>query len=243
MEQFSLWGTVVNVLTVLAGSSIGMLIKHFMGRSKSQGMEQLSDTVLKGLGLCVMVIGISGAVADGDTLVMILSVAIGAVIGHLLRLDHGITVLGEKVETLTRARFGNVAQGFVSASLLFCVGSMTVVGALNSGLIGDHSMLYTKSLLDFVSSTVFAASMGIGVMFAAAFVLVFQGSITLLAVWVAPLLNTEVITCMTCVGSVLIIGLALNMLGITKLKIMNYLPAIFLPIGLIPLANWLATLI
>ncbi|MBQ5772616.1 MAG: DUF554 domain-containing protein, partial [Clostridia bacterium] len=161
---------------------------------------------------------------------------------HLLRLDHAIHALGAKVESATRSRFGNVAEGFVSASLLFCVGSMTVVGALNSGLTGDHSMLYTKSILDLVSSILLSLSMGIGVLFSAGFVLVLEGSIALLAQWIAPFLGEAVVLCMSGVGSLLIIGLALNVLGVTKLKIMNYLPAIFLPIGLIPLSSWLASL-
>ena len=120
---------------------------------------------------------------------------------------------------------------------------MTIVGSLNSGLMNDHTMLYTKSTLDFVSAIVFSVSLGIGVMFSSVFVLVFQGSITLLAQWVAPVLSTEVITCMTGVGSILIIGLALNMLGITKLKVMNYMPAIILPALLIPLVNWVGSVL
>ena len=119
---------------------------------------------------------------------------------------------------------------------------MTVVGALNSGLTGDHSMLYTKSILDLVSSILLSLSMGIGVLLSAGFVLVLEGSIALLAQWIAPFLGEAVVLCMSGVGSLLIIGLALNVLGVTKLKIMNYLPAIFLPIGLIPLSNWLASL-
>ena len=117
---------------------------------------------------------------------------------------------------------------------------MTVVGSLNSGLTGDHTMLYTKAVLDFVSALILATSLGIGVGFSAAFLLVFQGSITLLAQWIAPYLNNDVITCMSIVGSILIIGLAFNVLGMTKLKIMNYLPAIFLPALLIPLADWVS---
>ena len=241
-------------------------------KEQSETMRSISDCVLKGLALCALAIGITGTVkasVDGQilaalqgsyvgspeypvqlmselsserTLIIIISMALGALIGQLLDLDKLIGRLGERVEALASNRFGNVAQGFVSASLLFCVGSMTIVGALNSGLQNDHSMLYTKSVLDFVSSIVFSVSLGIGVLFSAAFVLVFQGSITLLAQWVAPFLSGEVITCMTVVGSLLIIGLALNLLGLTKLKIMNYLPAVFLPVFLLPIADWLAKL-
>ena len=124
----------------------------------------------------------------------------------------------------------SIAEGFVTASLLFCVGSMAVVGSIQSGLSGDHEMLFTKSALDFCSSLIFSASLGIGVILAAGTVLVYQGSITLLAQWIAPYMNDYTVDEMTCVGSLLIIGLALNMLNITDLKIMNYLPAVFLPI-------------
>lgn len=274
MEQFKLWGTLVNTFAVLGGSMIGLLIKHLMGGGKKQSarMEQLSDTIIKGVALCVLAIGITGTIkaavndqilgalegsyvgtpesplqlvadlAGERSLLLIVSMVVGALIGQLLDLDRGINWLGEKVECAARDRFGNVAQGFVTASLLFCVGSMTIVGSLNSGLLGDHSMLYTKSILDFVASILFSVSLGIGVMFSSAFVLVFQGSITLLAQWIAPLLSTEVITCMTGVGSILIIGLALNVLGITKLKIMNYTPAIFMPAIFIPLLEWVGQL-
>ena len=274
MEQFKLWGTVVNALAVIGGSAIGLLFKHFLGgNKKNERMERLSDCIFKGVALCVLAIGLTGTIkaavndqimgalegsfvgtpatplqlvsdiAGEQTLIIIVSMAIGALLGQLVDLDHGINLLGAKVENLARARFGNVAQGFVTASLLFCVGSMTIVGSLNSGLMNDHTMLYTKSTLDFVSAIVFSVSLGIGVMFSSVFVLVFQGSITLLAQWVAPVLSTEVITCMTGVGSILIIGLALNMLGITKLKVMNYMPAIILPALLIPLVNWVGSVL
>ena len=267
MEQLRLMGTIVNTLAVICGSAIGLFIKHLLGgKNKSERMEALSDCVLKGVALCVLAIGITGTIKgavndqiqntfsgsifedalaslSGDrTLTVILSVAIGALIGQILDLDRLVNKLGDRVESLAKARFGNVAQGFVSASLLFCVGSMTIVGSLNSGLLCDHSMLYTKSTLDFVSSIVFAVSMGVGVMFSAGFVFVFQGTITLLAQWVAPFLSADVITCMSITGSILVMGLALNVLGITKLKIMNYMPAIILPAFLIPLSEWVGSL-
>ncbi len=274
MEEIHIWGTLVNTVAVICGSIIGLLFRHMVGQKReSERFAELSDHVFKGLGLCVLVIGITGSikaaindrvleilagsyVGDPDntlrlvteaagerSLVVILSVVLGVIIGKLLRLDAGLAAVGSRIESYTKNRFGNVAQGFVSASLLFCVGSMTVVGALNSGLSGDHTMLYTKSLLDFVSAVILSSTMGIGVGLSAVFVLAFQGSITLLAGWISPFLTTDVITCMSGVGSVLIIGLALNVLGLTKIKIMNYLPAVFLPPFLIPLADWIGALL
>lgn len=233
-------GTIVNVIAVLAGSTVGLLLNRGIP-------ERVVKAVMLGIGLCTVYIGIDGCMNGSNTLVTILSIAIGAVIGELLDIDRRINQLGnwverkfgkKKPETQEKISEGerlprkgvSIAEGFVTASLLFCVGSMTIVGSLQSGLTGDHEMLFTKSLLDLISSIVFSASMGIGVMLSSIFVLVFQGSITLLAQFAAPFLNDAVIAEMTCVGSLLIIGLGLNLLGITKLKIMNYIPAIFLPV-------------
>ena len=185
---------------------------------------------MKVLGLCVLTIGIKGTLKGENTLVMIISLVIGTVIGTLLDLDAGINTLGKWIETKTKGRFGSVAEGFVNASLLFCVGAMTVLGSLDSGLRLDHSTLYTKAILDLCASAVFASTMGIGVMFSSVFVFVYQGALTLCAGWIAPFLSEIVINEMTAVGSVLIIGLALNVLGLTKLKTMNALPAVFIPI-------------
>ncbi|MDY3954484.1 MAG: DUF554 domain-containing protein, partial [Anaerovoracaceae bacterium] len=130
----------------------------------------------------------------------------------------------------TGSESASLAEGFVSASLLFCVGAMTIVGSLQAGLSGDNEMLFTKSTLDFISSIVFASALGIGVLLSAVFVFVFQGAIVLLAQVIAPYLNDAVVAEMTCAGSLLILALGLNMLGLTKLKVMNYMPAVFLPI-------------
>ena len=241
MEDFRLWGTLVNVAAVLLGSLIGLIVRKWIGKKTSEKRsDRLSDCIFAGIALCVLTIGITGAVAaqGDDMMIVIFSMVLGAVIGHLCNLDGAMNRLGERVESLTKNSSGLVAQGFVSASLLFCVGSMTIVGSLNSGLSGDHSTLYAKSVLDFFSSIVLSISLGFGVMLSAAFVLVFQGGITLLAQWVAPVLSTDVIRCMSVVGAVLIIGLVLNILNVTKLKVTNYLPAVLLPILLIPLVNW-----
>jgi hypothetical protein len=222
-----LTGTLVNTGTVIAGSLIGILLGNILP-------ERLRDTVMKGLGLCTLFIGISGMLGGENALITIISMAVGAVIGELLDLDGHLNHFAETLEKRFQRKSGgpSLAEGFVTASLVFCVGAMTVVGALNDGLTGNHEMLFTKSTLDFVSAMIFASSMGIGVMMAAAAVFVIQGGIACLASFLAPLLQQDpsVIPEMTVVGSVLIMGLGLNILGITKLKIMNYLPAIFLPI-------------
>ncbi|MBO4980972.1 MAG: DUF554 domain-containing protein [Lachnospiraceae bacterium] len=221
-------GTIVNTAAVLAGGAIGLLLKKGLP-------EKLADTLMKGLGLCTLFLGISGSLKGENTLILIISMVVGAIIGEGVDLEDKLNRFGKWIETKFQknSRGGkkmSIAEGFVSASLLFCVGAMAIVGALQSGLQGNHEMLFNKSMLDFVSAIIFASTMGVGVLCSAAFVLVYQGSITLLAQWVAPLLTENVINEMTCVGSVIIIGLALNMMGITKLKVMNYVPAIFIPI-------------
>ena len=237
MESLRLWGTIVNTLTVVLGSCLGLMIKILAGKVSgklmSKGSEigaRLSDVLMNGIALCSLVIGISGAIKTKNALIMIISIAVGGIIGELLNLDAGINLLGNKLEERVKGKHGRIAEGFVSASLLFCVGAMTIVGSLNSGISADHQMLYTKSVLDLVSSTVLAASLGIGVLFSSVFVFTFQGAITLLAQWIAPFLADSVITEMTAVGSLLIIGLGLNLLKMTNIKVMNYLPAMFMPI-------------
>ncbi len=219
-------GTLVNVVAVIVGGSIGLLLRKGLS-------EKMADTLMKGLGLCTLYLGISGSLRGENSLILILSMVIGTLIGEGIDLEKRLDQLGKFVESRFKSKEGgkvSIAEGFVTASLLFCVGAMTIVGSLQSGLQGNHEMLFNKSMLDFVAAIIFASSLGFGVLFSSVFVLVYQGSITLLAQWVAPLLTDTVINEMTCVGSVIIVGLALNMIGITKLKVMNYVPAIFVPI-------------
>jgi uncharacterized membrane protein YqgA involved in biofilm formation len=184
------------------------------------------------IGLCTLCIGMSGALESDKIVVMIVSMVVGTALGTLVGVENGITKLSEKIERKFKkeGEESSIAEGFVTASLVFCVGAMTIVGSLQSGLTGDHSMLITKATLDLVSSLIFAASLGIGVMLAAAFVLVFQGGIVLIAQAAAPFLTDYVIGEMTCVGSILIMALGMNIIGVTNFKVMNYLPAIFIPI-------------
>jgi len=220
----SLLGTFVNTGTVLLGALLGMLFNKLLP-------ERLSKTVMAALALCVIYIGVDGSLSGDNALITIISMVVGAVIGELLNLDLRLSRFGERLEArFKKGSGGSVAEGFVTSSLVFCVGSMAIVGSLQSGLTGDHSMLYAKSLLDFVSAIIFASTLGVGVALSAVSVLVYQGAITLFAGLMSPLLSGTVISEMTCVGSILIIGLGLNMLGATKIKVMNCLPAIFIPI-------------
>lgn len=218
-------GVFANTATIIIGSIIGILIKKGLS-------ERIANVMTTATDLAVVYIGIDGMLNGENTLILVLSMVIGGVIGTLLNLDGHLESLGNKIENKFSNGNGKIAEGFVSATLLFCVGAMTIVGSLQSGLSGNHEMLFTKSILDLISSIVLASTLGWGVMLAAVSVFAIQGSIVLLAQAVEPFLSTAVIAEMTCAGSVLILALALNMLDITKIKLMNFVPAIFIPIVL-----------
>ncbi len=224
---------IVNTVAVIVGGCIGLLLKKGIP-------ERFKDAVMKGIGLCTMYIGISGALKGQNTLVLILSMVIGVIIGVALRLDDRLNGLAGKIEAFFARKGGSesgeagkktsIAEGFVTASILFCIGAMTIVGSMEAGLTGDTKMLLTKSMLDFISSIVFASALGVGVVMSAAFVLVFQGGLVLLSQYVQPFLSDYVVAEMTCAGSILILAIGMNIIGITKLKVTNFLPAVFLPI-------------
>lgn len=236
--MFGLEGTIANSLAVILGGAIGLAFKKGIP-------EKIKDSSLKAVGLVTAYIGISGCLCGKNTLVVVISMVMGFVIGELLRLDDGVNKLGAFLENKVSKgkKKSNIAQGFVSSSLLFCVGAMTIVGSLQAGLEGDCKVLYIKSVLDFCSSIIFGATFGVGVLFSAAFIFIYQGSITLLSSFVSPLLTDSVVNEMNCVGYIIIIALALNIIGVTKLKVMNMVPAIFLPIAIIPIYNWIAALL
>ena len=237
-----LTGTIVNALAILAGSVAGILLSRLAGHFSSvlpasaiKLGERLQTIIMQGVALCVLYLGISGSLEGQNTLITILSMVLGAILGEALDLDRRMQSLGNWVQRRTERLLPahgkvSVSEGFVTASLLFCVGAMAIVGALQDGLTGDHSTLFAKSLLDGISSIVFGASLGLGVAFSAVAILLYQGAIALAASFLQPYLGDAVIAEMTCVGSLLIVALSLNMLGLTKIKVMNLVPAIFLPI-------------
>ena len=216
-------GVLVNVITAVVGGLVGSLFKKGIP-------EKITNAVMVAIGLCVIYIGIDGALKGENTLVLIISMLIGTVIGSLIDIDDKVNRLGQWVEKKFNKgeKKISIAQGFVTATLLFCVGSMTVVGSLNAGLLGDNQMLYTKAILDLFSGTVIATSCGIGVVFSGISVLVIQGGIVLLAEQLNGILTTQAINEMTCVGSVIIIALGLNLVGLSKFKVANFMPAIIL---------------
>ncbi len=227
MVGFLTSGAFVNFILVIIGSSIGMLLRRGIP-------EKVQKTLVSAVALCVLYIGITGLFEENiNVLIVIISMALGAIVGQLIDLDRLVNLLAQKIEAKVKkdnGKSGKIAEGFVSATLLFCVGAMTVVGSIDSGVSGDNTTLYSKSVIDCISSAVLASSLGFGVMLSSLGVIAIEGGLTLLAHVVQPVLTTEVVAHISVIGSLLIIAIALNMLEITKIKVMNIIPAVFLPI-------------
>lgn len=219
-----MFGVLTNALAVAAGSALGLLLRRGMP-------EKLREGIMQALALCVLAIGITGLVG-ADSMALILALVPGTALGITLGIDAAVKRLGEGLDRrmLSASKGGSAAlsEGFVTATLMFCVGAMAVTGSLRSGLEGDHSILFAKSALDFVSSVLLTGALGIGVMLSALSVLVFQGLIALLAGLVAPLLTGQAVAAISGAGSALILALGLNMLGLTRIKVADMLPALAL---------------
>lgn len=217
-----LTGVLINAAAVAAGGVLGTLGGRLMP-------EKMKQTVLAATGLVSIGIGISGAIGSSNQLIPILSLVIGSVIGELLHIEDGVTRAGDWLQKRF-GKSGSITEGFVTGSLVFAAGAMAVMGSLESGLKNDHTILMTKSVLDMAGSVAFAGSLGIGVAFSALSVLVLEGTVALLASLLTGVLTDAVITEISVTGSLIIIGVGLNVLGLTKLRIMNMTPALLLPI-------------
>ena len=231
-------GVIVNGLVIVGASFAALILKKFIMKFDKNNKEQkISDTIMSGLALCIIYMGISGALECQHVLICIISMVVGGLIGELIDIDKGLNSLGDKIEEkLNKGKVDvskekvSISQGFVSASLLFCVGAMAVVGALNSGLFGNNDTLFAKSALDGVSSFLFSLTMGIGVLLSAVAVFLYEGIIACGAFLLKGVLSTAVITEMNAVGSLLILALGINMILKANIKVANLLPAMFVPI-------------
>jgi uncharacterized membrane protein YqgA involved in biofilm formation len=227
-------GVLVNTLAVIIGSLLGLSLRRGIP-------EKITRAVMTAIGLCTLYLGISGALAGKNAIIAIVSLVLGAALGTWLDIDGAIRRLGDWVGLKLKRpdEPGKaIGEGFITASLLFCVGSMTIVGSLNAGLLNDHTMLFAKSVLDFISSIMLSVSLGVGVLLSAAFVLIFQGAIVVLAQFLRPVLNSAAIAEMSCVGGILVLAVGLNLLNITKIKAADLLPAlIFAPLIVFLLAQ------
>jgi len=228
-------GTIINTLSVIIGGSLGLLIKGGIP-------EKIKQILIQACGLATLFIGIGGALQEmitingtkisvSGTILVVCSLAIGGFIGQLIDIEKRLDNVGNKLKTLAHADQDNhFVEGFVTVSLIICIGAMAIMGSIQDGLTGDYSTLLTKAILDGIIALVFASSLGIGVIFSSIPLAIYQGLITLLAVFIAPLLTDAMISGMSMVGSVLIFGVGINLLWDGKIKVGNMLPAIVVPI-------------
>ncbi len=216
-------GTIVNTLAIIAGSLIGLIFRGGIP-------EKYSQTLMHAIGLAVILIGLKGALQTDALLTVIISLAIGSVIGEYLKIEDRLEWLGKLIGQRMSKKEGRIAEGFVTTTLLFCVGAMAIVGSMESGLSGNHQTLYAKSVLDGIASIIFASSLGIGVLFSAVSVFLYQGLITLTAIYIKPFLTPDVVSQMSAAGGLLIMAIGIGLLEIKKLRIGNMLPAIFIPL-------------
>lgn len=227
-------GTLVNTLAVLVGSTLGLLLQ----RNFPENIRTIS---FQGIGLCTLLIGMQMALQVENILLLIVSILIGGAIGEALRLHDRLLSLGDAIKRRIKLGSEKFTEGLVTAFLLFCVGSLTIVGSLEEGINDDPSLLYTKSMLDGFASIVLASAYGWGVLFSAVPLLLFQSAITLSAGWLEPYLSESVIHQLSATGGVLILGLGINLLEIKSLKITNMIPALLVVVVLtLWLGNWLS---
>jgi len=218
-----LFGTIINATAIVICSIIGLLLKEALP-------PRLCETITQGLGLGVVIIGTTMALKTENITLMLVSLLLGAIVGELIDIEKQLKRIGDALESRLKNSSNNVSLGFVSASLLFCTGSMAIMGALENGITGTYSILLSKSLLDGIFAMILSSTMGIGVLLSAIPVFLYQGSIALLATSIKPFLSTAMITEMNAVGGILIMAIGINMLKIKEFKVGNLLPAIIMPI-------------
>jgi len=216
-------GTIVNTLAIIAGSLVGLLLRGGIP-------SQYKQTIIQALSLAVILIGFKSAFQTDAILLVIFSMVIGTVAGELLRIEDRLEGLGRWIEARLANAANGIAKGFVTASLVYCVGSMAIVGALESGLTGNHQILFAKSVLDGVSAIIFASSLGVGVMLSALSVLLYQGALTLSAAFMKQFLVPATVSQMSAVGGLLIVAIGINLLEIKRIRVGNMLPAVFVPL-------------
>ncbi len=216
-------GTIVNALAIIAGGVIGAVLKGGI-------REKYNLTVMQAISLAVILIGLKAAFETDALLVIIFSLAVGSLCGEFLGIEQRLEELGQWFQKRFSKGGPDIAKGFVTASLIFCVGSMAIVGSLESGLAGNHQILFAKSVLDGIASIILASTLGVGVVFSAISVFLYQGAITLAAALIKPVLIPPVVKQMSAVGGLLIMGIGINLMEIKKIKVGNMLPAIAIPL-------------
>jgi uncharacterized membrane protein YqgA involved in biofilm formation len=214
-----LLGTAANVAAIILGTLLGLLLRRRLP-------QRITTISTQGLGLVTALIGAQMMITTQNALIVLVSIVAGGVVGELIRIEDRLDAFGARIERRFSRQPGTFAKAFVTSSLLYCIGPIAILGALQDGLRGDYSILLTKSGLDGVASVAFASTLGIGVLFSALPVLAYQGGISIAASLLQPYLTTPIVNEMTATGGLLILGIALNIIGVTKIRIGNMLPAI-----------------
>jgi len=212
-------GTIINALAILVGGTLGLLFRK-------RFPERIAQTTLQVLGLFTLVVGLSMAIQGRELILVLVSLAAGAILGEWINIEDRLERLGVWLEEKLHITEGSPAKGFIYASLLFCVGSMAIVGSITDGLKGDHSILITKAMMDGIISIPFAAGMGIGVLGSSVPILLYQGSLTLLAWKLQSIFTPEMIRELTSVGGIIVMGIGINILGLQKIRVGNWIPAL-----------------
>ena len=218
-----LTGTIVNTLAIIAGAMIGVIAKKAIP-------QRMGDLVMSAISIVVMVLGVQFGIASSNILIVIVSLVVGGIIGEWIDIDRRLDDFGVRIQSRMKGGDSNFSAAFVSTTLIYCVGSMAILGSIESGINGNHTILYTKSLMDGISAIFFASTLGAGVIFSGISVFIYQGILTVLAGYIGPYLSPEVVTEMSASGGKLLIALSFTILGIKKIKVANLLPAIFLPV-------------
>lgn len=216
-------GSLVNAASIVIGSLVGVLINKGI-------KEEYKKLIMDGVALTVIIMGIMGAIESQNFILVIISMVLGSIIGQAIGIEEKLDKLGNRLEERFGKGNSNFSKGFVTASLVYCIGAMAIIGALESGLTENHSTLFAKAVLDGITAIIFASTLGIGVAFSAVPVLLYEGFISLLASSLSSLFSTEAITEMSAVGGILIMAIGLNILGIRKINVGNMLPAVFIPL-------------
>lgn len=219
-------GVWVNVISILVGGTLGITLKRFI-------KDSYKETIMSVIAISVIMMGTMNVIETNKFIIVIVSVVLGSLIGEILDLDGRINGFANKLSLKFSKDQGDdnkFAEAFVTSTLIYCVGAMAIVGSLESGLTGNHDTLYAKSLLDGVSSVIFASTLGVGIMFSVGPLLLYQGAIVLGAGLIKGFLTPEIITEISAVGGILIVAIALNILDLKKIKVGNMLPSIAVPI-------------
>ncbi|QQE74450.1 DUF554 domain-containing protein [Brevibacillus composti] len=234
-----LLGTLVNAVAIIAGALLGRLLSGIP--------DSIRRTVMQGIGLAVVLLGIKMSLGTENFLLVILSIVIGSILGELMRIESGLNQLGQWLERRIGGKQGGIATGFVTATLVYCIGAMAVLGSMDSGLRNNHEILYTKAMLDGFSAIIFSSTLGIGVLFSAVPVFVYQGAIALLSTQIYNFVSQETLNAMlvevTAVGGLMIIAIGINILELKKINVANMLPALVIAAIGVPVVNWLSALI